>query len=47
MRVEYDPVKAIANLRKHGVSLADAAGVLDVLPIDFRAPCDAQGANRL
>jgi uncharacterized DUF497 family protein len=29
MRVEYDPVKAGANLRKHGVSLADAAGVLD------------------
>ena len=29
MTVEFDPVKAGANLLKHGVSLADAAGVLD------------------
>jgi uncharacterized protein len=28
MPLEYDPAKAAANLRKHGVSLADAEGVL-------------------
>ena len=29
MRVEYDPDKAEANLRKHRVSFADATGVLE------------------
>jgi uncharacterized protein len=28
MSFEYDPTKAAANLRKHGVSFADAEGVL-------------------
>jgi uncharacterized DUF497 family protein len=28
MLVEYDPAKAASNLKKHGVSLAEAAGVL-------------------
>jgi len=28
MLVEYDPAKAASNRKKHGVSLADAAGVL-------------------
>jgi uncharacterized DUF497 family protein len=28
MRFEYDPAKAAANLRKHGVSFADVEGVL-------------------
>lgn len=28
MPVEYDPAKAAANLKKHGVSFADAEGVL-------------------
>jgi uncharacterized DUF497 family protein len=28
MRLDYDPVKAAANLRKHRVSFADAEGVL-------------------
>jgi uncharacterized DUF497 family protein len=28
MRFQYDPAKAAANLRKHGVSFADAEGVL-------------------
>ena len=28
MSLEYDPAKASANLRKHGVSFADAEGVL-------------------
>ena len=29
MRVSFDPAKAAWNLRKHNVSFADAAGVLD------------------
>lgn len=29
MRFRYDPAKAVANLRKHGVSFADAEGVLE------------------
>lgn len=29
MRFQYDPAKAAANWRKHGVSFADAAGVLE------------------
>jgi len=28
MRFQYDPAKAAANVRKHGVSFADAEGVL-------------------
>ena len=28
MPLEYDPVKAAANLKKHGVSFADAQGAL-------------------
>ncbi|WP_212758163.1 BrnT family toxin [Usitatibacter palustris] len=27
MSLEYDPRKAAANLKKHGVSFADAAGI--------------------
>ena len=29
MRLQYDPGKAAANLKKHGVSFADAEGVLE------------------
>jgi uncharacterized protein len=29
MPLDYDPAKAKANLRKHGVSFADAEGVLE------------------
>jgi uncharacterized protein len=33
MRFQYDPAKAVANVRRHGVSFADAEGVLkDPLP---------------
>jgi uncharacterized DUF497 family protein len=28
MPISFDPIKAAANLRKHGVSFADAEGVL-------------------
>lgn len=46
MRVLWDPAKAGANLRKHGVHFADAEGVLfDPLTItleDSTATCDAR-----
>ena len=46
MRVQYDPVKAAANVRKHGVSFADAEGVLaDPLAVTIEDP-DAQGERR-
>ncbi len=46
MRVKYDPVKAAANVRKHGVSFADAEGVLeDPLAVTIEDP-DAQGELR-
>lgn len=46
MRIQFDPAKAAANLRKHGVSFADAEGVLeDPLALTVPDP-DAQGENR-
>ena len=43
MRFQYDPAKAVANLKKHGVSFADAEGVLeDPLALTVRDP-DAEG----
>jgi uncharacterized DUF497 family protein len=46
VRVQYDPGKAAANLRKHGVSFADAEGVLeDALALTVPDP-DAEGENR-
>lgn len=45
--VQYDPAKAITNLRKHGVSFADAEGVFeDPLAISMEDP-DAHGERRL
>jgi hypothetical protein len=47
MRIRYDPAKAAANLRKHGVSFADAEGVLeDPLGLTVNDP-DAEGEARL
>jgi hypothetical protein len=47
MRIQYDPAKAAANLRKHGVSFADAEGVLeDPLALTVNDP-DAEGEERL
>ena len=47
MRFQYDPAKAAANLRKHGVSFADAEGVLDdPLAVTVEDP-DAEGEPRL
>lgn len=46
MRFQYDPGKAAANLRKHGVSFADAEGVLeDPLALTVQDP-DAEGEER-
>ena len=46
MRFVFDPAKAAANLKKHGVSFADAEGVLaDPLAIVIEDP-DAEGEQR-
>ena len=46
MRFQYDPTKAVANLKKHGVSFADAEGVLeDPLALTVRDP-DSEGEAR-
>ncbi len=46
MRFKYDPAKAAANLKKHGVSFADAEGVLaDPLAVTAEDP-DAEGEQR-
>ena len=46
MRFQYDAAKAAANVRKHGVSFADAEGVLkDPLALTIEDP-DAQDERR-
>jgi hypothetical protein len=46
VRFQYDPGKAAANLRKHGVSFADAEGALeDPLAVTVEDP-DAEGEKR-
>ncbi len=46
MDFQYDPNKAVGNLRKHGVSFADAEGVfLDPLSL-HRIDPDAEGEER-
>ena len=46
MQVEFDPQKAAANLKKHGVPLDEAAGsLLDPLAL-VREDEDAQGEMR-
>ena len=46
MRFQYDPAKAAANLNKHGVSFADAEGVLeDSLALTVQDP-DSEGETR-
>jgi uncharacterized DUF497 family protein len=46
MRVRYDPTKAAANFRKHGISFPDAEGVFaDPLAVSAEDP-DAQGEQR-
>jgi uncharacterized DUF497 family protein len=46
MRFRYDPAKAVANFRKHGVSFADAEGVFqDPLAVTQEDP-DAESEQR-
>jgi uncharacterized protein len=46
MPLQYDPAKAAANLKKHGISLADAEGVLfDPLAVTIE-DFDAEGERR-
>jgi uncharacterized protein len=46
MRFRYDPAKAAANVKKHGVSFADADGVFgDPLAMAIEDP-DARGEPR-
>ena len=46
MEFEFDPAKAAGNLRKHGVSFADAEGVfMDPLAM-HRIDPDAEGEER-
>ena len=46
MRFRPDPTKAASNLKKHGVSFADAEGVLqDPLAVTVEDP-DAEGEQR-
>ena len=46
MRFQYDLPKAAANLKKHGVSFADAEGALeDPLAVTVEDP-DAEGEQR-
>lgn len=46
MRFKHDPAKATANVRKHGVSFADAEGVLeDPLAVTVEDP-DADDERR-
>ena len=46
MQVEFDPKKAAANLKKHGVSLDEAAGsLLDSFAL-VREDEDAEGEER-
>ena len=46
MRFQFDPAKAAANWRKHGVSLADAEAVFHDSLAMHRGDPDAEGENR-
>ena len=46
MRFKHDPAKAAANLRKHGISFADAEGVLDDPLALTVEDSDAEGERR-
>jgi uncharacterized DUF497 family protein len=47
MRFEFDPAKAASNLKKHGVSFADAEALFED-PLALHTPDpDAEGEERL
>ena len=47
MRFDWDPAKALANLRDHGVSFAEAATALEDEFALTREDPDAEGEQRL
>ena len=44
MRIEWDTVKAEANLEKHGVSFQEAAEIVSGIHVEFKA--DVRGEKR-
>ena len=46
MRFQFDPTKAASNLKKHGVSFADAEGVFADPLAAHRADPDSEGEER-
>ena len=47
MRFEWDPKKAAANLKKHGISFQEAATIFgDPLAITFQDPDHSEGEER-
>ena len=46
MRFQFDPTKAAANLKKHGVSFADAEGVFADPLAAHRTDPDSEGEER-
>ena len=46
MRFQFDPAKAASNLKKHGVSFADAEGVFADPLAAHRVDPDAEGEER-
>ena len=46
MRVTFDPRKAVRNLKKHGVSLADAALIFDGFCLTMEDSREAYGEQR-
>lgn len=46
MRFQFDPTKAASNLKKHGVSFADAEGVFADPLAAHRADPDSEGEQR-
>jgi uncharacterized protein len=46
MRFQFDPTKAASNLKKHGVSFADAEGVFEDPLAAHRVDPDAESEER-
>ena len=46
MRFQFDPTKAASNLKKHGVSFADAEGVFADPLAAHRTDPDSEGEER-
>jgi uncharacterized DUF497 family protein len=46
MKIEFDPHKAVSNLKKHGISFDEAASCLLDVQALAREDVDAEGGNR-